>query len=78
MTPQGPAIFVSIRIRFSDDGADTKLFCGGDFTTDFLSWLVRDEQKIALEEARYRLPTLPVHAARSAPAATARSSSTAR
>ena len=35
----------------SDGGAHTKFFTGGAFTTDFLSWLVRDEQKVTLEEA---------------------------
>ena len=38
----------------SDGGAHTKFFTGGAFTTDFLKWLVRDEQKITLEEAHYR------------------------
>jgi N-acyl-D-aspartate/D-glutamate deacylase len=47
----------------SDGGAHTKFFNGGAFTTDFLSWLVRDEQKITLEEAHYRLSALPAHAA---------------
>ncbi len=35
----------------------------GAFTTDFLRWLVRDEGKITLEEAHYRLSALPAHAA---------------
>src|SRR5690606_33494456 len=39
----------------SDGGAHTKFFNGGAFTTDFLMWLVRDEQRISLEEAHYRL-----------------------
>jgi N-acyl-D-amino-acid deacylase len=47
----------------SDGGAHTKFFCGGAFTTDFLAWLVRDEQKLTLEEAHYRLSALPAHAA---------------
>ena len=47
----------------SDGGAHTKFFSGGAFTTDFLSWLVRDEQKVTLEEAHYRLSALPAHAA---------------
>ena len=47
----------------SDGGAHTKFFTGGAFTTDFLRWLVRDEQKITLEEAHYRLSALPSHAA---------------
>jgi len=47
----------------SDGGAHTKFFTGGAFTTDFLRWLVRDEQKITLEEEHYRLSALPAHAA---------------
>ncbi|MGE0728907.1 MAG: amidohydrolase family protein, partial [Acidimicrobiia bacterium] len=47
----------------SDGGAHTKFFNGGAFTTDFLMWLVRDEQRISLEEAHYRLSALPAHAA---------------
>jgi N-acyl-D-aspartate/D-glutamate deacylase len=47
----------------SDGGAHTKFFCGGAFTTDFLCWLVRDEQRVTLEEAHFRLSALPAHAA---------------
>ena len=47
----------------SDGGAHTKFFTGGAFTTDFLRWMVRDEQKVTLEEAHYRLSALPAHAA---------------
>ncbi len=47
----------------SDGGAHTKFFNGGAFTTDFLMWLVRDEGKVTLEEAHYRLSALPAHAA---------------
>ncbi len=47
----------------SDGGAHTKFFTGGAFTTDFISWLVRDESKITLEEAHYRLSSLPAKAA---------------
>src|SRR6266851_6732949 len=47
----------------SDGGAHTKFFNGGSFTTDFLRWLVRDEQLITLEEAHFRLSALPAHAA---------------
>jgi N-acyl-D-aspartate/D-glutamate deacylase len=47
----------------SDGGAHTKFFTGGAFTTDFLRWLVRDTQKVTLEEAHYRLSALPAHAA---------------
>jgi N-acyl-D-amino-acid deacylase len=39
----------------SDGGAHTKFFTGGAFTTDFLRWMVRDEQKLSLEEAHYRM-----------------------
>jgi N-acyl-D-aspartate/D-glutamate deacylase len=47
----------------SDGGAHTKFFTGGAFTTDFLRWLVRDEQRITLEEAHYRLSAFPARAA---------------
>jgi N-acyl-D-aspartate/D-glutamate deacylase len=47
----------------SDGGAHTKFFTGGAFTTDFLCWMVRDEQKVTLEEAHYRMSALPAHAA---------------
>ena len=47
----------------SDGGAHTKFFTGGAYSTDFLAWLVRDEGKITLEEAHYRLSALAAHAA---------------
>ncbi len=47
----------------SDGGAHTKFFTGGSYTTDFLMWLVRDEQLVSLEEAHYRLSNLPAKAA---------------
>ena len=47
----------------SDGGAHTKFFTGGAFTTDLLSWLVRDEGRVTLEEAHYRLSNLPAQAA---------------
>jgi N-acyl-D-aspartate/D-glutamate deacylase len=47
----------------SDGGAHTKFFTGGSYTTDFLTWLVRDEQVVSLEEAHYRLSALAAHAA---------------
>ncbi len=47
----------------SDGGAHTKFYNGGIFTTEFLTWLVRDEGQVPLEEAHYRLSTLPAHAA---------------
>src|SRR5262249_54686622 len=59
MINDSPATFPGV----SDGGAHTKFFTGGAFTTDFLKWLVRDEQKITLEEAHYRLSALPAKAA---------------
>ena len=47
----------------SDGGAHTKFFTGGAWTTDFLAWMVRDEKKITLEEAHYRMSALAAHAA---------------
>ncbi len=47
----------------SDGGAHTKFFTGGAYTTDFLTWLVRDEERVSLEEAHYRLSNLPAQAA---------------
>src|ERR1700683_530871 len=47
----------------SDGGAHTKVFTRGAFTTDFLRWMVRDENRVTLEEAHYRLSALPAHAA---------------
>jgi N-acyl-D-aspartate/D-glutamate deacylase len=59
MINDSPATFPGV----SDGGAHTKFFTGGAFTTDFLKWLVRDEQRITLEEAHYRLSALPAQAA---------------
>ncbi len=47
----------------SDGGAHTKFFTGGAYSTDFLTWLVRDEKRITLEEAHYRLSNLAAQAA---------------
>ena len=47
----------------SDGGAHTKFFTGGSYTTDFLTWLVRDTETVTLEEAHYRLSYLPARAA---------------
>lgn len=47
----------------SDGGAHTKFFTGGSYTTDFLTWLVRDTGKVSLEEAHYHLSYLPAQAA---------------
>ena len=47
----------------SDGGAHTKFFTGGAYSTDFLTWLVRDEGVVTLEEAHYRLSYLAAQAA---------------
>jgi len=47
----------------SDGGAHTKFFNGGAFTTDFLSWLVRETGKVTLEFAHYHLSYMPARAA---------------
>ena len=47
----------------SDGGAHTKFFTGGSFTTDLLTWLVRDTKELTLEQAHYRLSYLPAQAA---------------
>ena len=47
----------------SDGGAHTKFFTGGSFTTDMITWLVRDTGELTLEQAHYRLSYLPAQAA---------------
>lgn len=47
----------------SDGGAHTKYFIGGTYTTDFLSWLVRDQGALTLEEAHAALSALPARIA---------------
>ena len=47
----------------SDGGAHTKFFSGGAWTTDFLAWIVRDEKRVTVEEAHYRMSALAAHAA---------------
>lgn len=47
----------------SDGGAHTKFFAGGSYTTDFLIWLVREEERIPLEHAHFKLSALPAHIA---------------
>jgi N-acyl-D-aspartate/D-glutamate deacylase len=47
----------------SDGGAHQKFLTTGSFTTDTLAWLVRDEQRLTLEQAHYKLSYLPAHAA---------------
>src|SRR5260370_25761265 len=46
----------------SDGGAHTKFFTGGSFTTDFLSLMVRDEQRVTLVVADYEISASPTHA----------------
>lgn len=43
----------------SDGGAHTKNFSGGQWTTDLLLWLVRDNPLMSLEEMHYRLSYQP-------------------
>ena len=43
----------------SDGGAHTKFFTGGQYPTEFLSWLVRDYKMLSLEDAHWRLSALP-------------------
>ncbi len=47
----------------SDGGAHIKFLTLGVYPTDMLSWLVRDTGTLTLEEAHFRLSTLPAHAA---------------
>jgi N-acyl-D-amino-acid deacylase len=47
----------------SDGGAHTRFFTGGSFTTEMLTWLVRDTGQLTLEQAHYRLSYLPAQAA---------------
>ena len=47
----------------SDGGAHTKFFTGGSFTTDLITWLVRDNPELTLEQAHCHLSYLPAQAA---------------
>jgi N-acyl-D-aspartate/D-glutamate deacylase len=47
----------------SDGGAHTKFLTAGSYTTDTLAWLVRDEKRMTLEQAHYKLSYLPARAA---------------
>ena len=47
----------------SDGGAHTKFLTAGSYPTDTLGWLVRDEGRMSLEEAHYKLSYLPARAA---------------
>jgi N-acyl-D-amino-acid deacylase len=43
----------------SDGGAHTKFFTGGQYPTDFLARIARDNEMISLEDAHWRLSALP-------------------
>ena len=43
----------------SDGGAHVKFLTTGSYTTELLTWLVRDEGLVSLEEAHYKLSYLP-------------------
>ena len=43
----------------SDGGAHVKFFPGGNYSTEILTWLVRDEGLVSLEEAHFKLSYLP-------------------
>lgn len=43
----------------SDGGAHMKYFVGGAYSTDFLTWMVRDTKLLTLEEAHHLLSALP-------------------
>ncbi len=47
----------------SDGGAHVKFLTLGVYPTDMLGWLVRDTGMLSLEEAHFRLSTLPAWAA---------------
>ena len=44
---------------FSDGGAHTKFQNLGSYPTDLLTWMVRDTEKITLEQAHYHLSYMP-------------------
>jgi N-acyl-D-aspartate/D-glutamate deacylase len=43
----------------SDGGAHIKFYCGGQFSTDLLMWLCRDEGRFRLEEMHHKLSLVP-------------------
>lgn len=43
----------------SDGGGHVKFSCGGQYSTDNLMWLVRDEERLTLEEMHHRLSYVP-------------------
>jgi N-acyl-D-aspartate/D-glutamate deacylase len=46
----------------SDGGAHAKFTVGGAYSTDLLEWLVRDEARLSVEDAHYKLSWLPARA----------------
>ena len=43
----------------SDGGAHTKFYNGAQYPTDLITWMVRDEKRMTLEQAHYRLSGMP-------------------
>ena len=43
----------------SDGGAHVKFYSGGQYSTDLLTWMVREEGRFSLEEMHWRLSSLP-------------------
>ena len=43
----------------SDGGAHVKFFSGGHYSTEMISWLVREEGALSLEDAHFRMSQLP-------------------
>ena len=48
-----------VLVGTSDGGAHGKFYNGGHFSTDALTWLVREEKRITLEEMHRKLSSLP-------------------
>ncbi|MGH8528800.1 MAG: N-acyl-D-amino-acid deacylase family protein [Nevskiales bacterium] len=48
-----------VLIGTSDGGAHGKFYSGGHFSTDALTWLVREEKRIGLEAMHQKLSSLP-------------------
>ncbi|WP_421849356.1 N-acyl-D-amino-acid deacylase family protein [Novosphingobium sp.] len=45
----------------SDSGAHSKFYNGAQYPTDLITWMVRDEARLSLEDAHYKLSGLPAH-----------------
>ena len=45
----------------SDGGAHVKFRTAGNYSTDMLAWLVRDEKVMTLEDAHFKLSYMPAH-----------------